>query len=193
MRRFAALFIPVVIFAAACSSNEPVAYAGYQRSPLPDVGEHVLPDADGGEFSLAASSDNVLLVYFGYTSCPDVCPTTLADMKQVMQLLGKKADKVQFIMISVDPERDTPERMQAFVTHFDPRFLGLTGSAEDIARIAAAYGIYYQKHEGTAASGYLVDHTASLLVLDPQGYLRLLLPPTLTPAEVAEDLNHLVR
>ncbi len=157
--------------------------------PAPDF---VLQALDGPH-RLRDFRGRVVVLFFGYTHCPDVCPTTLAEMKQVMQRLGAKAERVQFIMITVDPERDTPQRMAEYVTHFDPRFLGLSGDSETIARIATQYGIYYQKHAGTTASGYLVDHTASLVVVDTQGYVRLLVPPTLTPPEIAEDLLTLLR
>ncbi len=161
------------------------------QSPRPAM-DFKLQAVDGPH-RLREFRGKVVVLFFGYTHCPDVCPTTLAEMKQVMKHLGSKADGVQFIMISVDPERDTPERLADYVTHFDPRFLGLTGDPETIAQIATQYGIYYRKHEGTAASGYLVDHTASLVAIDKQGYIKLLLPPTLTPEEVAEDLEVMLK
>lgn len=191
-RRWAGWMGLLLLFAGLVGACRPYQYHGTLLETGKPAYNFTLQAADGPH-SLKDFRGQWVVLFFGYTHCPDVCPTTLADMKQVMQLLGQRAERVQFIMISVDPERDTPERMAAFVSHFDPRFLGLTGAPEEIAQIAAAYGIYYQKHEGTAASGYLVDHTASLLVIDPQGYLRLLWPPTLTPEEMAEDLQHLLR
>jgi protein SCO1/2 len=135
----------------------------------------------------------VVVLYFGYTFCPDVCPTTLTDMKQVMKLLGKKADDVQFIMVSVDPERDTPEKLNEYVTYFDPRFIGLTGTPEEVVTAATPFGVIFEKHEGTAATGYLVDHTATLSVIDKDGRMRLLFPFDADPQDIADDLQHLIK
>jgi protein SCO1/2 len=135
----------------------------------------------------------LVVLYFGYTFCPDVCPTTMAHLAQAMDILGNKADKIQVIMVSVDPERDTPEYIQEYVEHFDKRFLGVTSDPDTIAQIAALYGIYYQKHEGTAESGYIVDHTATVLVIDKKGYLKLLIPYGTTSKEIASDLSYMLR
>jgi protein SCO1/2 len=110
-----------------------------------------------------------------------------------LELLGAQADEVQTIMISVDPERDTPEMLAEYVTHFHPSFIGVTGSPEKIAEVATLYGIFYEAHEGTAATGYLVDHTATVMVVDQSGHLKLVFPFG-TPAEdIAEDLAYLLK
>ncbi len=191
MRRFAALFIPFLIFAAACSSNEPVAYAGYQRSPLPDVGEHVLPDADGGEFSLAASSDNVLLVYFGYTSCPDVCPTTLSDVRSALTKI-EEPERIELAMVTVDPLRDTNEVMAAYVQSFVPGAHGLRTEDDTILRAAADdFGADYDV--GVADDGEPeVAHTGSLYAVDASGKLLLTWPFGTSSADIAADLGHLL-
>jgi protein SCO1/2 len=151
-----------------------------------------LNGAGGEEVSLYDFRGKAVLLYFGYTFCPDVCPATMVELAQANQLLGDDADQAQVIMISVDPDRDTPEKLADYVTHFDPTFLGITGSEDEVAAVATQYGIFYEKHEGTVATGYLIDHTASVVVIDPDGYLRLVYPFG-TPAEdIAEDLRHLV-
>ncbi len=139
-----------------------------------------------------------VLLFFGYTHCPDVCPTTLADLARVMDLLGRDAEKLQVIMISVDPKRDTPERMAEYVRYFHPSFIGLTGTEEDIREVATRYGIFYNYPQGTPESGYIVEHTASTLLINPEGYLKVIFPPTfgpdgITPEQMAADLKYLLR
>ncbi|HNB51170.1 MAG TPA: SCO family protein [Anaerolineales bacterium] len=149
--------------------------------------------SNGKTVSLKDYRGKLVVLYFGYTFCPDVCPASLSTMKGALELLGRKADEVQFIMISVDPERDTPERLGEYVTYFDPSFIGVTGEPDKLAEIAALYGIYFQKHEGTAATGYLVDHTATMAVIDQEGYLKLILPFGITSEDVASDLKKLLQ
>jgi protein SCO1/2 len=158
--------------------------------PAPDF---ELTAANGKKVSLKNFKGDLVLLYFGYTFCPDVCPATLAELRGALDILGKDAKNIQVIMISVDPERDTPEMLAEYVTHFHPSFLGVTGTPEQIAQVAALYGIYYESHEGTAATGYLVDHTATVMVIDQEGHLKLVFPFG-TPAEdIAEDLAHLLK
>jgi protein SCO1/2 len=132
------------------------------------------------------------VLYFGYTFCPDVCPTTLSEWARAMELLGPKADQVQVLMITVDPTRDTAEKLGAYLTHFDPRFIGLVGSEDEIARIATLYGIYYQKHN-EGGDNYLVDHTATQTVIDREGYIKLIFPFGATAKDIANDLNYMLR
>lgn len=146
----------------------------------------------GGRVNLNGFRGKAVLLYFGYTFCPDVCPATMVELAQAVDILGKDADKVQVMMISIDPERDTPDRLEEYVAHFDPSFIGLTGTESQVAEVAATYGIFYEKHEGTAATGYLVDHTASVVVVDPEGFLRLIYPFGTPGADIAEDLRHII-
>ncbi|MFZ2489269.1 MAG: SCO family protein [Anaerolineae bacterium] len=157
---------------------------------IPDL---VLTDQTGQPRSLQEFKGEVVMVYFGYTFCPDVCPTTLTEMKKTFELLGNKAEEVNFVMISVDPGRDTPQALGAYLSNFNPTFIGLSGTPDQIADAALPFGVFYEKHEGTAATGYLVDHTASVMVLDRQGQLRLIIPFQ-TPAEdVAADIKQLLK
>jgi protein SCO1/2 len=151
-----------------------------------------LTSAAGRRVNLAELRDKVVLVYFGYTFCPDVCPTTLSDLRKVMRALGPLADDVQVLMVSVDPERDAPDRVDEYVKRFDPRFIGLSGSAEEVAAAAAAYDVYYAREAGSAATGYLVTHSSSVTLIDPAGRLRLAYAYGTPPADIAADIRQLL-
>ncbi|MBK8901280.1 MAG: SCO family protein [Anaerolineaceae bacterium] len=143
--------------------------------------------------SLIDFRGKVVMLYFGYTFCPDVCPATMVELSDAMEILGSKGEDVQVVMITLDPERDTAEVLQKYVTHFDDSFIGLTGTPEELIAVTAPMGIFYERHEGSAASGYLIDHTATVAVLDKEGKLRLIYPFGITGAEMAADLKYLVR
>lgn len=162
------------------------------QSPKP-AADFTLKAAGDKPVSLSDYRDKLVVLYFGYTFCPDVCPTTLAEITKAMQKLGKKAEDVQVLMVTVDPERDTPERLAEYMAYFDPGFTGLSGTPEQIAAAAAPFGIYYQKQEGTAATGYVVDHTATISVLDRQGRVKLVWPFGTDGDAMAADLAHLLK
>ncbi|HOB67322.1 SCO family protein [Ottowia sp.] len=133
-----------------------------------------LTDFDGKPRSLADFKGKVVVVFFGYTQCPDVCPTTMGEMAQVKKLLGPEGDKLQVLFISIDPERDTPEVLKAYMASFDPGFLGLyAASPEALAALSKDYKVYYKKVDGKTPTSYTMDHTAASYVYDPQGRLRL--------------------
>lgn len=146
-----------------------------------------------GDVSLSDYRGKMVLMYFGYTFCPDICPGTLANAAQALRNMGDKADEVQLIMVSLDPERDTPEKLAEYTGHFYPSFIGITGTKEQIDEIAALYGIYYKINEGSEATGYLIDHTATMMVLDREGYLKLVFPYGVTAEEIADDLEYMLR
>lgn len=147
-----------------------------------------------GDVSLSDYRGKLVLIYFGYTFCPDICPATLANVGQSLRELGAKADDIQLIMISLDPERDTPEKLEQYVTHFYPSFVGVTGTPEELAKTASLYGIFYEKVAGTANDGgYLLNHTATLLVIDREGYLKLVFPFGVTVPEIVDDLKYMLR
>lgn len=135
----------------------------------------------------------VVVLYFGYTFCPDVCPTTLAKLADAMDILGDRADEVQVIMVSIDPARDTPESLAEYVEYFHPDFIGVTGEPAVVDRVATVYGVYYEKEEGSAATGYLVNHTATVMVIDREGYLKLVLPFEGTADQIAADIEYFLR
>lgn len=129
--------------------------------------------ADSGEaVSLDSFRGKVVLVYFGYTFCPDVCPASLAELAAAVDVLDpSQREDVQVVMVSVDPARDTPQVLDGYLNHFDPSFVGFTGTDEEIAAVAADYNVFYEAHEGTAATGYLVDHWSGVYLIDRQGNL----------------------
>ncbi len=162
------------------------------QSPLA-AANFTLTGHDGQPVSLSDFKGQVVLVYFGYTTCPDVCPTTLAELHATLQVLGIRAKDVQVLMVTVDPERDTMPVMADYVTHFDARFIGLTGTPDQIAQIATSYGVAYSRHEGPSAiGGYLVDHTATVTAIDRQGHVRVIFPFNTPAADIAADVDYLL-
>lgn len=141
--------------------------------PYPPAPPINLSRADGSRFQISDLRGNIVLLFFGYTSCPDVCPTTMAELKTVVDQVGQEnAGKVEVVFVSVDPERDTPQRAQEYANHFNKEFIGLSGSETDLAKIWNDYGIFRQFVEGTSATSYLVDHTARIILIDREGNLR---------------------
>jgi protein SCO1/2 len=138
------------------------------------VPDFVLTDENGELFRLRDQRGNVVLLFFGYTACPDVCPTTLAIWRQVHEALGEDAARVRFAFVTVDPERDTAERLGLHVNAFNPDFVGLTGAPEALAPVYETFDVYFEKDESSgSALGYLISHTATTFVLDPEGQWRL--------------------
>ena len=139
--------------------------------PAPEI---ELTLGDGSTFKLSEKRGDVVLLFFGYTSCPDVCPTTLAELRKIKSELGDDADRVQVVYVTVDPDRDTPEKVQQYVSLFNPSFIGLSGSLEELEPVWQDYGVYRQI-EGIADSenGYLVTHSARVYLIDKEGNLRL--------------------
>ena len=132
-----------------------------------------LTDQNGQQRSLKDFSGKVVVVFFGFTQCPDVCPTTMVELAQVKKSLGANGDKLQVVLISVDPERDTPEILKAYMTNFDPSFLALRPTLPELAAVAKEFKIYYKKVEGSAPGSYSMDHTAGSYVFDGKGHIRL--------------------
>ncbi len=151
-----------------------------------------LPDANGQVRSLQDFRGKAVVVFFGYTQCPDVCPTTLAEIAQAKKLLGPDGDRVQGIFITVDPERDTPEVLKAYMASFGPDFVALRGSPEQTAAVARDFKVFYKKVEGQTASSYTLDHSAASFVYDPQGRLRLYTRYGTGPQALAGDLKQLL-
>lgn len=151
-----------------------------------------LTDHTGTARTLADYKGKVVTLFFGFTHCPDVCPTSLANMKQVLALLGPDATRVQVLFVTVDPERDTTELLANYVPKFDPSFVGLRGDAAATAAVAKDYKIFYQKVPGTTPDSYTMDHSAGTYVHDPQGRLRLFVRHGETPQKIADDLKMLL-
>ncbi|MDX2344795.1 MAG: SCO family protein [Acidimicrobiia bacterium] len=149
-----------------------------------------LQSSDGSTVRMTDFEGKVVVVYFGYTFCPDVCPATLSKLADALELLGDKAKDVQVMMVSVDPERDTPELLADYVAHFHPDFLGITSDEATVNRVATLYGVFYQKSEGTEATGYTIDHTSTVILVDREGYLKLVLPFEGTAEQIAADIDY---
>jgi protein SCO1/2 len=132
-----------------------------------------LPDSTGKERTLADFNGKVTVVFFGYTQCPDVCPTTMAELAQVKKALGPDGDKLQGVFVTIDPERDTPEVLKSYVTAFDPSFVALRGSLDQTREAAKQFKIFYEKVPGKAPGSYTMDHSAGSFVLDTKGQPRL--------------------
>ena len=176
------------------AGQQPHVFHGIVSQSPPRAADFTLTAHTGKPVRPGDFQGKLVLLYFGYTFCPGICPTTLAEVAQAVHTLGPKAaEDVQVLMISVDPERDTPHRLATYLQSFNPTFLGLVGAPEEIATTAAAYGIYSKKYEGATAEGYSVDHTSMVIVIDGQGLVRLLFPFG-TPAQaMADDLAALLR
>ncbi len=145
----------------------------------------------GEPISLTDFEGKIVLLYFGYTTCPDVCPATLNDVAAALNMLGDQAKNVQFLWITVDPERDSPEKMEDYVKHFHPDFLGLTPrSEEETFAVATQYGIFYEKHYYGSEAGYLMDHTATITLVDQNGSVRVIYPFGTLPEDLAADLEY---
>ncbi|MCC7352196.1 MAG: SCO family protein [Anaerolineae bacterium] len=153
-----------------------------------------LTDHNGQPFRLSAQQGRVVLVYFGFTSCPDACPTTLSNLARVRRDLGSDAARVQVVMVSLDPERDSAEVLRNYVTAFDATFLGLRGTPEELAPVLKAYGVAAIKRKlPDSALGYTIDHTIYTYVIDPAGRLRETFSPDAATADVASDVRYLIR
>ncbi|MBI5567150.1 MAG: SCO family protein [Chloroflexi bacterium] len=161
------------------------------QSPTPAL-NFTLTGHNGQAVSLDDYKGKVVMLYFGYTTCPDVCPTTLAELHTALQTLGNRAKDVQVIMVTVDPERDTVPVLAEYMPHFDASFIGLTGTPEQIAEIATYYGVAYERSTEESALGYLVNHTATVATLDRKGYVRVIFPFQTPARDIAADVEYLL-
>ncbi|MFT5532574.1 MAG: protein SCO1/2 [Burkholderiaceae bacterium] len=159
---------------------------------LPYAKDFSLTDHNGKARTVADFKGKAVLIFFGYTQCPDVCPTTMAEMAAVMNDLGPQADKVQVLFVTLDPERDTQELLSKYVPAFDARFLGLYGDKAATDAVAKEFKIFYQKAAGKSADSYTIDHTAGSYVFDPQGRVRLFVKHGQGAAPIAHDLKLLL-
>lgn len=191
MRSFGLLMF-LVLLAGACTQN--ASLRGQQLDPPRPVPDLAAKDHRGGIFRLADQQGRVVLLFFGYTYCPDVCPATLALWKRVRQQLGTDAERVRFVFVTVDPERDTPRRVQEYLELFSPAFVGLVGSEKDLQPLYRTFGAVYEKvPQPGSATGYLVAHTASVPVVDTRGRWRLRFNPETSVEDYVHDLRVLLR
>jgi protein SCO1/2 len=167
------LLIAVGILFSILFSQPPSFRGTLYAEPFPPAAEIELQKSNGETFRLSESKDKVTLLFFGYTACPDFCPTTLAEMKQVLDGLGDEVEKAQVVFITVDPEKDTSEKMQEYANRFHPAIIGLGGTAEELQTIWTAYGIFRAETDVETALGTVIDHTVRLYLIDFDGNLRL--------------------
>lgn len=185
------LLVGCVALIAACQPTKQsfnsvdITGANYAR-------DFALTDQNGQKRTLADFRGKVVLIFFGYTQCPDVCPTTMADMAQVRAKLGGAGDKLQVLFVTVDPERDTQQLLANYVPGFDKTFLGLYGSADETAQVAKEFKVIYQKVPGKTPTSYTIDHTAGSYVFDPQGRVRLFVRHSQSIDAIAEDIKRLL-
>lgn len=156
----------------ACSKNRPE-FQGIDITGADYARDLPLTDHNGQLRSLKDFKGKVVAVFFGYTQCPDVCPTTLQELAEVKQMLGQDADRLQGVFVTVDPERDTPEVLKAYMANFDPSFLALRGTPEQLAAVAKDFKIYYKRVDGKTPTSYTMDHSAGSYLYDTGGRLRV--------------------
>jgi protein SCO1/2 len=180
---------------AACDKlpgKQQVAFQNTDVTGLDYAKGFSLTDHTGKPRTLADFKGKAVVVFFGYTQCPDVCPTTMAEMASVMQKLGPLADQVQVLFITLDPERDTQQLLANYVPAFDKRFIGLRGTLEQTAKTAKEFKVFYAKVPGSDPNSYTIDHTAGSDVFDRDGHLRLFIRHGQGPDPIVHDLRQLL-
>jgi len=176
---------------AACSENKPQ-FKAVDLTGADYAKDFKLPDQNGQVRSLKDFPGKLVVMFFGYTQCPDVCPTTMADVAEAKKLLGPDGAKVQGIFVTVDPERDTPEVLKGYMANFDPTFIALRGTPEQVAAVAKDFKVYYKKVDGKTPTSYTMDHSAANFVYDTKGRLRLYSRYDAGPQALASDLKLLL-
>jgi protein SCO1 len=181
-----------LFYAASLSASKP-AFKNLNLSGQKKIHELGLPDVNGKMRQLSEFKGKVTVVFFGFTQCPDVCPTTLGELAQLKKTLGSEGQKLQVVFITLDPERDTADLLRAYVSGFDSDFVALRGSDQQIKRVAANFKMYYNKVPGQTDSSYTIDHTAGSYVIDQQGQLRLFVRYGSSTQDLIDDLKLLLR
>ena len=192
MRLRSLLLICTVLLALSACSDKAVPFTNTDVTGLAYGKDFSLHDHHGKLRTLADFKGKAVVVFFGFTQCPDVCPTTMLEMANVMKALGSDADKVQVLFITVDPERDTTTLLSQYVPAFDPRFLGLRGDMEETEKTAKEFKVFYQKVPGKTPGSYTVDHTAGSYVFDTQGRIRLFIRHGQGVEPIVHDLKILL-
>jgi protein SCO1 len=176
----------------ACQQGE----SGFRATDITGAGfgrDFALTDHTGKPRTLADFRGKVVVIFFGFTHCPDVCPTTLAELAAALKKLGGDGDRVQVLLVTVDPERDTPQILSQYVAAFDPRFLALRGTSDETARVAKEFKIVYQKVAGARPDSYTMDHSAGTYIFDTQGRLRVYVSYGQGPEVFAHDIALLLK
>jgi len=184
----------LTVFSVMACSNQNIKFNNVDITGSKAFGnDFSLTDHHGKQRGLAEFKGQLVVMFYGFTQCPDVCPTTMTEMQGVMELLGKDASRVQVMFVTVDPERDTQELLSQYVPAFDKRFLGLRPqSTEELEKITKDFKVFYKKVPGNSPTSYTIDHTAGSYVFDTKGQLRLFLRHQQGPQPIAEDLKKLL-
>jgi protein SCO1/2 len=177
---------------AACSESKPQ-FKAIDLTGADYARDFQLTDHNGQQRTLKDFRGKLVVLFFGFTQCPDVCPTTMGEVAEAKRLLGADGAKVQGLFVTVDPERDTPEVLKAYMQNFDPTFLALRGTPEQLATVAKEYKVYYKKVPGTTPTSYSMDHSAASYVYDTQGRLRLYTRYGTGAQALASDLQLLLK
>ncbi|MBI2383825.1 MAG: SCO family protein [Gammaproteobacteria bacterium] len=191
----AAVAVAAGVFAARVGLFAPPAatlHSGVMLAKPRPVGEFALTRDDGRPFTRADLAGRWTVVFAGFTHCPDVCPNTLGLLKAAQTRLGPVADRLRVLFLSVDPERDTPERLASYVHYFSPSFVGATGPAAELDKLCAALGVAYAKVPGGTPETYTLDHSAALVLVDPQGQVAGYLSPPFKLEALVDDLRRVL-
>lgn len=177
--------------------NRNYQFQGVVIDPPVPAADFSLTDQNGQVFRLSEQRGKLVLIFFGYTHCPDVCPLTLSEYKQIKKSISAHAgeavaQQVVYVFITVDPERDTPAQMAAYMANFDPSFYGLSSDLDTLTAVWQAYGVYQQKQTGTSAAGYLVDHSSRMYLINTQGNWQITYPFGMEAEKISADLLHLL-
>jgi protein SCO1 len=177
---------------SACSENKP-AFSSVDVTGADYAKDFALTDHNGQPRSIKDFAGKVVVLFFGYTQCPDVCPTSMAELAEIKKLLGADRDKLQGLFITIDPARDTPEVLKAYMANFDPSFLALIPTPEQLAAVAKDFKVYYKKVDGKTATSYTMDHSAGSYVYDTKGQLRLYTRYGSGAKPLAQDIQILLK
>jgi protein SCO1/2 len=190
-QRAGALLLPLLVCLVLAHCTKP-AFNNIDISGADYARDFTLTDAGGARRTLGDYHGKAVVLFFGYTHCPDVCPTTLARLAQARKLLGPEAERVQVLFVTLDPERDTPQLLARYVPAFDPSFVGLTGTQQQIEAAAREFKVFFQKVPGPTPDTYTLDHSSGSFVFDPKGHVRLYLTDRSGAEQIAADLKRLL-
>jgi protein SCO1/2 len=194
MDRRRVLTAALALALAGCGKGEgaKAQFHGVDITGASYAGKLDLPDAEGRMRSMADFKGKVTVVFFGYTQCPDVCPSTMAELAEVKRSLGPQGERVQGVFVTIDPERDTPQLLKNYVTAFDSTFVALRGTLEQTREVAKEFKVFYAKVPGKSDGSYTMDHTAGSFVFDPHGRVRLFTRYGSGPQALADDIKLLL-
>ena len=186
------IFCLIMMFLSACTDKK-ADFKSIDITGADYAKNFSLPDVNGQTKTLADFKGKIAVVFFGFAQCPDVCPVTMAEIAEVKKSLGNDGEKVTAIFITVDPERDTPQVLKAYMESFDPSFTALRGSEAQVAQLAKDFKVYYKKVDGKTPTSYTYDHTAASFVFDQEGKLRLYTRYGMGAKALADDLKILLK